>query len=243
MKPLDLKLEEVFVEELRSFIISLPLDILFPAAAEGAQRPAATTEEVMQTLVRTASAKTSLDGSEALFGKWCALTSQAPARFTSRQVLAWLARSTEQLLEGLECMTSSSTCVTAVLSTWHVGKHVQRSSAIEKCACACRFYEQLLVDPLEVYITVLPRQDGHRSGTPLVRAAAATGLSIMDLEDVHIRLGEFKLHRKFLQPQEAANMVVGHFRDKVLYSDEASCSACMHTFQAIETTPFPDPAT
>ena len=76
---------------------------------------------------------------------------------------------------------------------------------------ACRFFEELSIEALTLHITVHPRRDGHRTGTPMLRLAAATGLSIMDLDDVRIHIGEFRLGNKFVRPAEAANMVASNF--------------------------------
>lgn len=75
----------------------------------------------------------------------------------------------------------------------------------------CRFFEELAIDALTLYITVLPRRDGQRAGTPMVRLAAATGLSMMDLDDVRIHIGEFRLLNKFVRPEEALDMVASNF--------------------------------
>jgi hypothetical protein len=74
-----------------------------------------------------------------------------------------------------------------------------------------RYFDELCVDALTLHITVLPRHDGQRSGTPMMRVAAATGLSIMDLDDVRIRIGEFHLSNKFVRPAEVADMIANNF--------------------------------
>jgi hypothetical protein len=70
---------------------------------------------------------------------------------------------------------------------------------------------------MTLHITILPRRGGggHRLGTPLVRAAAATGLSVMDLDDVRIVIREFKLDNKFSHPWEVLNMISSAFYKQV----------------------------
>jgi hypothetical protein len=49
----------------------------------------------------------------------------------------------------------------------------------------------------------------------MVRLAAATGLSMMDLDDVRIHIGEFRLLNKFVRPEEAFDMVANNFTRQV----------------------------
>jgi hypothetical protein len=55
-------------------------------------------------------------------------------------------------------------------------------------------------------------------GSPMMHMAAATGLSIMDLHDVRIRIGEYRLVNKFVRPMEVANMIGNNFVRQVLHS-------------------------
>ena len=72
-------LEETFVDELRGFVATLPLDVLARGAAA-----AATAEEqaaaVLRTLVEAATQGTTIADPKDLFGKWCASLLQCACR-------------------------------------------------------------------------------------------------------------------------------------------------------------------
>jgi hypothetical protein len=71
------------------------------------------------------------------------------------------------------------------------------------------------VDSLTFYITIAPRQHGQRIGSNMMHMATATGLSIMDLHDVCIRIGEFRLVNKCVSPMELVNIICEDFREQV----------------------------
>ena len=71
LEPMDLYLEETFVDELRAFITTLPLTTL----KRGSSTPASTAQQaadVLQLLVETACRSTTMTDPKDLFGKWCA---------------------------------------------------------------------------------------------------------------------------------------------------------------------------
>jgi hypothetical protein len=69
-EPLDIYLEETFIDELRTFFAALPLDILNlrTAASDACADGAAA---VLASVLRAATVNTTIADPKDLFGKWC----------------------------------------------------------------------------------------------------------------------------------------------------------------------------
>ena len=81
----------------------------------------------------------------------------------------------------------------------------------------CRFFEALLIDELAVYITIAPLSDPQRSSSSMLRLATATGLtSLIDLDDVCIRMRPFHLQNRCLSPADVLQKLLTDFNEQVL---------------------------
>jgi hypothetical protein len=75
---------------------------------------------------------------------------------------------------------------------------------------SCWYFDKLHVHAFQVYVTVLPLHGAQASAANLGRAAAAMGLSMTDLDDMQVRIGEISLTRRLVRPDELAQMVVAN---------------------------------
>jgi hypothetical protein len=71
-EPLDIYLEEVFVDELRSFITALPMEILDLSISRDTGKAGDAAREVLTSMMRAPTLNTTIADPRDLFGKWCA---------------------------------------------------------------------------------------------------------------------------------------------------------------------------
>lgn len=90
-----------------------------------------------------------------------------------------------------------------------------------------RFFEDLRIGELEVYITIAPLSDPQRSSSSMLRLATATGLtSVIDLDDVCIRMRPFRLQNRCMSPADVLQKLLADFNEQV-----PPCCTRLHAVQ------------
>lgn len=75
---------------------------------------------------------------------------------------------------------------------------------------SCWYFDKLHFHAFHLYVTVLPLHGDENKAVNLGHAAAVMGLSMTDLDDMQVRIGEVCLTRRLVRPNELAGMVVAN---------------------------------